>query len=418
MDYDEATYAQVFHDTKATNNFMSFKFLDWNWHEKPPLLFWFMRGSVGLFGENEFALRLPSALFAIGSVILVYLITKEISSPIVLITLAYFWFTARQVRFDAPVTTTILFSLFAFVQGLKQPKWFLLFGLGLAVAVLFKSIIGLLVLPIILIYSFTMSEWKWIKNKWFWLGIFTFIIVATPWHVYQSLHFGEKFWEVYLGYNVFERITQNVLLGADNTPFWYHSWQLILVTQPWLLVFLGLSFFKKSKLSFFFFLTTIFLIVLFMIPTTRLLYYFVPALPFMAMFTGSMLNRLPKVVVILLIVVGATNTYLRVYTLPDRGFFLNSLSKMSRYQVAIEEKKVANLTVSKKLPLYLHRWQFVTTLIYYSNFGRNVIINRFNNFEETPRPFALVVPTQLSEKFIEIGNLLYKGEALTVIEFK
>ena len=45
-----------------------------SFHDHPPLVFWVQHFFIKIFGENNFAFRLPSALLGIASVWLVYLI--------------------------------------------------------------------------------------------------------------------------------------------------------------------------------------------------------------------------------------------------------------------------------------------------------------------------------------------------------
>ena len=46
-------------------------------HQKPVLLYWFMIASYSVLGVSEFAARLPSAIFAIGSALLTYGIARR-----------------------------------------------------------------------------------------------------------------------------------------------------------------------------------------------------------------------------------------------------------------------------------------------------------------------------------------------------
>ena len=49
------------------------------WNTKPPLAVWLSALSMSLFGVNEFALRLPSALAAIGTTVAVFAFTRRIA---------------------------------------------------------------------------------------------------------------------------------------------------------------------------------------------------------------------------------------------------------------------------------------------------------------------------------------------------
>src|SRR3989344_1128783 len=79
VDYDEATYAQVVTETLQTGNFITFQLHDKNWFEKPPLYLWMAMGFVKIFGEHEFAFRLPSIIFSILCYFLVYYIVRELT---------------------------------------------------------------------------------------------------------------------------------------------------------------------------------------------------------------------------------------------------------------------------------------------------------------------------------------------------
>jgi 4-amino-4-deoxy-L-arabinose transferase-like glycosyltransferase len=61
-DLDEGFYASVAWAMRHSGDWRTPTFLGEPWFEKPPLLYWLMVGSMRVFGENEFALRLPSAL--------------------------------------------------------------------------------------------------------------------------------------------------------------------------------------------------------------------------------------------------------------------------------------------------------------------------------------------------------------------
>ena len=49
------------------------------WNTKPPLAIWAMLASINLFGPSEWALRLPSALAALGTLLLVFDFTYRVS---------------------------------------------------------------------------------------------------------------------------------------------------------------------------------------------------------------------------------------------------------------------------------------------------------------------------------------------------
>ena len=415
MDYDETTYAEVLHENLIRQDFLSFTYGGQPWFEKPPLYFWLAGASTAVFGENELAMRLPSALFIIFSIVLVWFITFELTkskrsaffSSAILLSTAYFVFAGRQVRLDVPVTFAILLSLYSFIRGLKNPKWFLGLGFGLAIGVLFKSVIGLLALPIIFIFSVVYGEWKWARDKFFWASIAFAFLLVLPWHLYESIKFGSRFWGEYLFTHVLGRVTGNLAFG-EEASFFYHLKQLFIVAQPWFLVFLFLGIFFvakyrskifQQKFEVFNLISALFILIIFHIPGTILLYYFIPMFPFLAMFVGSNFEKILRfsprffaVALALLFILGFTSTFLMVFSNKDRGFFLAPLPKISRYMLAEEERIVAEKIKQSDIPFYEYKWNFFPTIIYYSGMKK---ISVAANGDRLNPPFFLLVPRPL-----------------------
>src|SRR3989344_6261361 len=141
-DYDEATYGHVVNETLKSGQFGTLKHsVSGNWFEKPPLYFWLAMFSQKVFSNPEFALRFPSAFFGLLSIALTMLIAFHIGknyyiaafAGAILATTPIFIEGARQVRLDIPVTAAILFSFYCFLRGLKNPRWFLGVGIGIAI---------------------------------------------------------------------------------------------------------------------------------------------------------------------------------------------------------------------------------------------------------------------------------------------
>src|SRR5436190_10245530 len=146
------------------------------WNTKSVFYVWFVALSMKLFGYNLLALRLPSALFGIASVFFILHFCKNymkeirigIFSVLVLITSVGFLGTnvSRTADSDALVTLLIFIyslSFFKFLQSddlKKKTKCFWIFILCLSLAVLAKSIVGLLMLPALFLYALIRSQTK------------------------------------------------------------------------------------------------------------------------------------------------------------------------------------------------------------------------------------------------------------------
>jgi len=107
---------------------------------RPPMFFVLIeKMAVVLFGDNEFALRLPPLLFSIGSVIVFYFLTKKIISPrFCLIAIWLFalseplvYYAAEAKRYSTQVFAALLiwsFAVFFLKEGYRV-RWLFFFGL-------------------------------------------------------------------------------------------------------------------------------------------------------------------------------------------------------------------------------------------------------------------------------------------------
>lgn len=314
IDWDEGIYAQIARQAIDQHSFID---LHWDgsispqnptglWFEKPPLMFWLTESSFAVFGITEFAARFWSTLFALGVVILTYLLAKQlfkseivgIFSVVVYYLVHYFITQAWYLKFDIPVTFFILASFLAFNKATENKKYYLLFWACLGLGVLTKSIIGLMPLPIIFIQSLVIKNFSYLKERFFYYGLLIFFAVILPWHIVESLRYGKAFWSVYLGLQVLERFVQPI--DNNNASFFYYFNNM---RENWL--FLGLSIlsilyfvykiFKKNsekKPYIFLLISAFFIFLLFSTSVTKLASYILVVYPFLIVITAKSLSDL------------------------------------------------------------------------------------------------------------------------------
>lgn len=78
---DEPRYAQVAREMLVSGDFVTPRYFGEPWLEKPVLYYWLASATYWLFGVNEFAARLPSALAAVLGVFCVYLVGRRREGP-------------------------------------------------------------------------------------------------------------------------------------------------------------------------------------------------------------------------------------------------------------------------------------------------------------------------------------------------
>lgn len=418
LDYDEATYAQVAKEAIESGDYFSFILWSQRWIDKPPMYFWLAIGCAKIFGFSEAALRLPGAVFGILSVIFAWLLAFRLSknywiaflAGAILLFSGEFAFAARQFRLDVPVATAILASVYFFVLGWKNPKWFLAMGASLAVGVLTKSVVGLFSAPAMLGFSLAYKKWSYLKSGWFWGGIILFIALAAPWHIYEFNRYGADFFNIYVGHHLFSRLVSPVV-GGQITAWHYIKYFFILV-EPWSILFTGLGIWQIVKngkkrenynpLSLAALLSFIFIYVIFSASKTKLFYYLEPVYPFMAIFIASSIYdftawlKIEKKKIFsgigILLLIGFFNTYWQVFNLRD-GF-------SEEYAIAKKEQAAAGMLNAEaeknkagvlELPVFILEWDWLETLSFYSRSKVNVIKGN----ELAGEAFYLLAPVEL-----------------------
>jgi 4-amino-4-deoxy-L-arabinose transferase-like glycosyltransferase len=438
-DYDEATYAQVIQHSQASGNYFSFVRNGSGWFEKPPLYFWQAFVTTKIFGFTEFALRLPSIICGILGVLLTYLLAKKLSGNHwtgllagAILTLTGVWaYATTQIRMDVPVSVSILAAVYFFILGWEKPKMLFYASLAIAIGVLYKSVIGLLALPIFLILSLIYKKWDWLKQNWFWFGMVVMILLILPWHIYESLLFGSDFWNPYLMFHVLHRFGSAL---SNITTFGYVQY-LLIVVEPFIVIFpvavVWLFWrFRKNPLEPRAALSALaivsFLFLFFAISRTKLFAYLMPIYPFLAIFlaeTGMLLfNRLKTVnqknwFIVGLCIIGIFGL---INTVWQKIYLRKSITL--EYQIAEEERQVGLYLRNHPYPAhaFLFKWSWPETLRYYS---QREIGSISEGDPMQPYGQFVIVPSGLwtkdslpPDEFISRARLIFHGIAIELYE--
>ena len=201
-EWDEARNAINAFEMSRTGNILikTYNYQADLWETKPPLLVWFQAIGFKLFGYNEFAVRLPSALAAFGMCLfLVFWFGKYFKLSIIGVLSAIIIITswgymhehaARTGDHDALLicfTILALFNVFQYFETSKN-EFLNRFFLFLTLAVYTKSIVVLLILPGLFIYSvYKKLTIKTIKNPRFWYGMSISIVVVFGFYISREI---------------------------------------------------------------------------------------------------------------------------------------------------------------------------------------------------------------------------------------
>ncbi|NNF47932.1 MAG: phospholipid carrier-dependent glycosyltransferase [Desulfofustis sp.] len=222
--------------TLYNNPVLPYDFRDWQanhiWLHKQPLALWGIAGSMGLFGVNELAVRLPSIVLVSIAVYLVfsvgsYLFNKNTGY------LAAFFFSINGLllsllggrkatdHVDVFFMFFILLSVYLSIQYCKKEKliYSVLVGITIGLAILSKWLPALIVIPILLLLAWDSGKFS-LKTivVHFIVILITLTVVFLPWQLYIFSAFPqEAAWES--SYNL-QHLSEG-LEGHSRSIFFY-----------------------------------------------------------------------------------------------------------------------------------------------------------------------------------------------------
>jgi 4-amino-4-deoxy-L-arabinose transferase-like glycosyltransferase len=216
--------------------------------QKPPLYYWL----VALFGlagggtVGAWAVRLPAALSALGSMLFLHHVGCRVGRPragfwaaLVLATCLHFTWMARVGRIDMPLTLVLTVALGSFHIARAKPPgraWSLIGYAALGLGVLLKGPIAL-VLPALVAaaYGFANRGVAFRPARSLWSGLPCILAIALPWFIWANVQTGGRLWDVFFWYHNVERG-----LGGSETlkayPWWFYGPSCVVDLLPWSLV--------------------------------------------------------------------------------------------------------------------------------------------------------------------------------------
>lgn len=299
LDPDEPVYAETAKEMLAFNDFLSPRIYGEYWYDKPPMYYWLVAGTFKLLGISELAARLPAALMALMTVILIYFAGVRLFSPraglisaLVLTTSIEFFYLGKAAVTDTTLNFFLTACLLAFFTG-RYYLFYILSGL----AVMTKGPVGLL-FPGAIIFLYMMFGWRFDLLRYMKIpaGIVLFSITAIPWYwLMYNIH-GSAFIETFLG---FHNITRFTSPEHPEGMLWYYFFPvLILGFFPWTAI-LAQSIWTSLTASRGKFQTMLFLniwvwfiFLFFTVSRTKLVSYILPMFPPLALIAGWYLDRI------------------------------------------------------------------------------------------------------------------------------
>lgn len=229
---DETRYGMIPAEMVRTGDWLALRMAGFTYYEKPPLGYWLTAASIGAFGENAFAIRLPSAVATavVGLVAawlavriggrrddgpLAFLVQATTLGPLVLGTVALL---------DPPFAAFVALSMAALhggcsSQGRARAGWLALAGIAAGFAFLTKGLLAFAI-PGASALAFLAWERRWkdmLTMPWIPLAAAAATVAPFAWAIHRR---EPGFWEYFIVVEHFRRAARPD--GNQHPEPWWH----------------------------------------------------------------------------------------------------------------------------------------------------------------------------------------------------
>jgi len=307
IDPDEGRYAEIPREMLERGDFVTPTLNYVKYFEKPPLLYWLNAGSIKFLGQNEFAVRLPSALSGLLTIIVTYGTARTLFNrrtgllaAMILGSSAGLLMQGRIILTDMVLTCCLTTALFCFLLAArpgtkKQQLFFSLFFIFCGLSVLTKGLIGM-VLPAGIIFWFLLVGKRWhLLREIPWVsGLLLFSLITTPWFLLVSLK-NPEFPHFFFIHEHFQRYTSTI--HQRSQPFWFFLPIMFLVMLPWSFFFPGSlahawkDRFRHDGATLFLLIWPLVILCFFSLSSSKLIPYILPTMPPLALLIAQRCNN-------------------------------------------------------------------------------------------------------------------------------
>jgi 4-amino-4-deoxy-L-arabinose transferase-like glycosyltransferase len=325
LDDADSVHAEVAREMVVRHDWITLYANGIRYLEKAPLLYWSMAASFTLFGPEDWAARLPLAIYALALFLTVYFTGRRLFASdaagfyaaLILVTSFGIFIYTHILLPDVIVCLWLSVSMLMFWISLHQPRPSRATAWGFAAAcglnVLTKGFIGI-VFPLGIVFVFLLLN----RNmghlrRWHpFSSPLIFLVIAVPWHIAAGIANPSQgqvrgfFWFYFVNEQVLRYLNRRVPRDYDTVPFLLFWGLLGVWLIPWIaFVFKAivpvrmrsslrrLQMPRHDQAWNLLGVWAAFVMVFFSF-STRQEYYSLPALPPLALMIGGWLNREEK----------------------------------------------------------------------------------------------------------------------------
>ncbi len=188
VSFDEAWYGDIARNILKSGNLFLLFSNGGIYNDHPPAGFWFIALSEKIFGVSEFSVRFIPALCGFLSLIIIYLLGKELfnrwvgfASAIALPSATWFLFRARSGNLDVLLTMFFLLTLLLALRARKNDVYLMPLSISLGLLFLTKSVVPLTIIPALAIIFFNNK----ISIQKLILSVLVFLLMVGYWFFTQ-----------------------------------------------------------------------------------------------------------------------------------------------------------------------------------------------------------------------------------------
>jgi 4-amino-4-deoxy-L-arabinose transferase-like glycosyltransferase len=316
---DEGRYGEIAREMVVTGDYVTPRNNFELYFEKPPLVYWANAAAIRVFGANEFAVRLPAALFSIGQVVVTAAITETIFGAAIGILAALalalspiFFVFARFATLDPALAFFLTAALGAFIIAARAGSfsdraarnWILTAAALLALGTLAKGPVAIFLgAAIALVWLALEHRLRDVARMPLLWSAIIYVAIVAPWFIAIELR-NPGFLQFFF---IHEHLSRYLASREHGWGPWFFVPIVAAGTWPWL-YFAPCGWFAMrtamngsqsqptsaghSSDARFFAVWFVAIFVFFSIPRSKLGTYILPALPPLAIFAGYGLSQI------------------------------------------------------------------------------------------------------------------------------
>ncbi len=253
LDPDEGLYAGIAQSMVTTGDWVLPRFNGLPYLEKPPLFFWLAGLSLAFDPVSELAVRLWSAIAALGTVVLTWRIGRRLYGPaaglmagLALATTVGFALYVRKASTDFVFVFCLTLAVYGFLRDAARPSArktrFLWFYAGSALALLSKGLIGLVFPVAIVVVALCWVRALRPRDLNLGRGAIVFGALALPWHAMVAWREPGLLWFYLVDNQIFRFLGMRAFVEDDIpvgaltflvlTFVWFFPWSVFALARP------------------------------------------------------------------------------------------------------------------------------------------------------------------------------------------